>query len=151
MDKRRRSGDYDVGYAKPPTRTQFKPGNKAARGPRKKIKLDETNQILEDVFTEMVTVKVNGRPVKMSAIRAIIVQARNSALKGEDRGIKQVFDLIERRGLAGRPQDAEEKFREDMKGIGERLHAKLKRRVEADQRETEEKKRLEEQAKAKPA
>jgi hypothetical protein len=139
MSKHRKArADYQIGYAKPPKATQFKTGNKAARGPRKKARLDQINEMLEEVLTAPVLVRVQNRQVKMPAIRAIFVQARNSALKGDDRGIKQVFDFIERRGLAGRPQDAEEKFREEMKGIGEKLRLKLQKAVANDRRQQEE-------------
>jgi hypothetical protein len=135
MSKRKppHASDYVVGYGKPPASTQFKPGNQVARRRKEKPRLEAINSMVEEALLELVPVKLrNGRTVKIPAIKAIIVQARNRALQGDERGIKQVFEIIERRGLAGAPKTEQEKFYADLADVGARLKAKLEKRVAAD-------------------
>lgn len=131
-----RSGAYAVGYGKPPAASQFKPGNQAARRRREKPRLSGLNAMIEHSLLEKVPVKLrDGRTVKMSAIEAIIVQARNRALQGDDRGIKQVFEIIERRGLAGAPLTEQERYSQEMGDVREKLRIKLEKRIAADRAE----------------
>jgi hypothetical protein len=89
------TGDYEVGYGKPPKRTRFakgQSGNRRGRlGDTRNLKTD-----LRTVLEEDLTLTVGGREVKISAQRAVLVALRNKALKGDVRAAGMLIALLER-------------------------------------------------------
>jgi hypothetical protein len=89
------TGDYEVGYGKPPKRTRFAKGQSGNRRGRlrntRNLKAD-----LRTVIEEELTLTVGGREVKFSAQRAMLVALRNKALKGDVRAAGMLFALLER-------------------------------------------------------
>ena len=81
--KERRPGDpYEVGFGKPPKRTQFKKGrsgNPKGRPPRKPDVYSELTKVLR----EKVTVTIDGQPEKVTVQQALLLRLRDQALRGE--------------------------------------------------------------------
>jgi hypothetical protein len=89
------TGDYEVGYGKPPKKTRFAKGHSGNRRGRlrntRNLKTD-----LRTVLEENLTLTVGGREVKFSAQRAMLVALRNKALKGDVRAAGMLIALLER-------------------------------------------------------
>ncbi len=81
--RRRRPGDpYEVGYARPPQRTQFKKGlsgNPFGRPPKKPDFYTELTRVLHDT----VTITVDGEPQQVTVQQALLLRLRDEALRGE--------------------------------------------------------------------
>ena len=113
--------DYDVGYAKPPKHSQFKPGNTANPRGRPKGSKNKAPRwshggfdalIREEAYRSM-TINDNGRPVKMPVMQAVIRRVGIDALQGRSRA--QKLFLNELLGGAERRNDAKfETFQEGM-------------------------------------
>jgi hypothetical protein len=97
------TGEYDVGYGKPPAHSRFKPGNSAnPRGRPKgsKNKAPTWSQggfdalIREEAYRSF-TMNDNGRPVTMPLMQAVIRRVGLDALNGRARAQKLLLnDLI---------------------------------------------------------
>lgn len=89
---------YEVGYGKPPRRTQFKPGQSGnPRGrPRGQPNFKTT---LIEVFNERVVLRVGDRTRSVPANKAILLRIRNGALQGEPKAIAAYLQLIRGEGL----------------------------------------------------
>lgn len=84
-----KSGDYEVGYGKPPKHTQFKPnksGNPAGRPKRPKDMLGE----LAHELTKTVTATVGNKPIKVSQGQLIMMALVRSAMGGNLTAIRLV-------------------------------------------------------------
>jgi Family of unknown function (DUF5681) len=81
--KERRPGDpYEVGFAKPPKRTQFKKGrsgNPSGRPPKKPDLYSELTKVLR----ENVTIITDGQPETVTVQQALLLRLRDQALRGE--------------------------------------------------------------------
>lgn len=80
------SGNYEVGYKKPPQGTQFQKGtsgNPKGRPPGSR----RLATFVQKVLGEQIVVKVNGRQTRMSMIEAIIRQLANQAVRGDYRSM----------------------------------------------------------------
>ena len=81
--RRRRPGDpYEVGYARPPQRTQFKKGlsgNPYGRPPKKPDFYTELTQVLHDT----VIITFEGEPQQVTVQQALLLRLRDEALRGE--------------------------------------------------------------------
>jgi hypothetical protein len=105
--------DYEVGYKKPPVATRFQTGD--GRGNRKGRLKNSANfkTDLKEELAETITLKVNGRPQKMSKQRAMIKTLVINAIKGGDRAIGKTCDLQIRLGLDDEQERAEALSPED--------------------------------------
>ncbi len=94
-DRHRHPGDpYDVGYGKPPKKTQFKKGlsgNPNGR-PRKKPNLYTE---LKAVLRESVTVTIEGEPEPVTVQQALLLRLRDEALRGEVWAVKLLQKLVD--------------------------------------------------------
>jgi hypothetical protein len=81
--KERRPGDpYEVGFGKPPKRTQFKKGrsgNPKGRPPKK----PDLHSELTKVLRENVTIITDGQPETVTVQQALLLRLRDQALSGE--------------------------------------------------------------------
>ena len=94
MAKRKRPGDYEVGYGKPPVHAQFKPGHSGnSKGRRKGIRNFQTD--LRTELNALVTVTLDGQPRKVSRQLATVLVLIKKALNGDIRAGKLVFDLAQ--------------------------------------------------------
>jgi hypothetical protein len=86
-----RNGDK-VGYGKPPTHSQFQPGQSGNPAGRPKG-LRNLQTDVKGTLKVPVTVREGGRPRKISTQEGILMVLREKALKGDTRAIERVCDL----------------------------------------------------------
>lgn len=92
--KRSPSGDYEVGYGKPPKHTQFMPGQSGNKGRRKK-RPETQAEIVARVRDEMII--LNGQ--KISKFELAVTSTLNQTIKsGKPRDLKALLDLLDRHG-----------------------------------------------------
>ncbi len=98
--------DYDVGYAKPPVDTRFKPGQSGNPRGRPKGAKSKSNRLpalneerLKTAITEeayrMISVRDGDRLVEMPVIQAIIRSITLTAAKGNQRSQRMCVDLLQ--------------------------------------------------------
>jgi hypothetical protein len=88
--------DYEVGYAKPPKATQFKPGNKFGKGRPKGAK--NLSTIVNEAFGAKVPAKINGKTKKISKIELAVHQLANTASSGDSKAIAKALELYQQHG-----------------------------------------------------
>lgn len=85
--------DYDIGYMKPPHDKQFLPGlsgNKSGRPRGSK----NTYKLLDDLLNKKITIVQDGKTIQINKKTAILLQAVNSASKGDMKAIQTIFPHI---------------------------------------------------------
>jgi hypothetical protein len=105
MGKTERSpGDpYEVGFGKPPKRTQFRrgrSGNPYGRPPKK----PDLHGELAKVLHEDVTITVEGQPEKVTVQQALLLRLRDQALRGDlwaQKLLQKVIGALPERGTEG--------------------------------------------------
>ncbi len=88
--------DYEVGYAKPPKATQFKPGNKFGKGRPKGAK--NLSTIVKEASDAKVPAKINGKTKKVSKIELTVHQLANKASSGDPKAIAKALELYQQHG-----------------------------------------------------
>lgn len=87
------SGDYHVGYRKPPKETRFKPGQSGnPKGRPKGIKNLATD--LEEELQEKILVTEGGKQQETTKQRAMLKSLFAKALKGDTRAVGVLINLI---------------------------------------------------------
>lgn len=81
---------YDIGYGKPPEETRFSKGKSGNPSGRPKGSRN-TYKLLEDLLAQKVTIMQDGKPVRIPKKAAILLQAVNSATKGDLKAISTIF------------------------------------------------------------
>lgn len=94
--------NYDVGYKKPPKRSQFKPGQSGnPKGKPKGAKGLKTD--LREEMAERVTINENGKRIKVTKQRLMIKALAQKAAKGDVKAAAQLVSLtIQSFGLEDR-------------------------------------------------
>lgn len=104
------SGDYDVGYGKPPVETRFKKGqpsrNPLGRGARKARAPQNPAKLFENIMQEPVMLKMGGKTVAVDMWEAIIRQLRSKALQGDKAAIRQLLSLAKQFGCLDKVEKA---------------------------------------------
>ena len=90
MDDEKNS--YDVGYRKPPQRTQFQKGHSGNPKGRPRRSKSVSTLVREALF-ELVEVRENGRRKKISKFSVALTQLFNRAAGGDLRAIEQVLKI----------------------------------------------------------
>jgi len=92
-DKAENADDYEVGYKKPPRHTRYRPGQSGNQKGRpkgvKNLKID-----LVDELSERVTIKENGRQLKVSKQRLMIKALIAKAVTGDTRAANLAISLL---------------------------------------------------------
>jgi hypothetical protein len=89
---------YEVGYRKPPKKTQFqkgKSGNPKGR-PKRTQDFKSLSRVLRDLALKEVQGQVNGKPSNLSCMEAVVAKQFSEALKGNIPAAKFVMTLIEK-------------------------------------------------------
>jgi len=96
--KRGPKGDYEVGYAKPPTEHRFKPGNNAnPKGRRRGTK--NRSVVIRDVLLQEITVRLGGETKQMSKLEALFEKTLSEALAGDKKSAALIFSVAQKEGL----------------------------------------------------
>jgi hypothetical protein len=90
------SGEYAVGYKKPPAHSRFKPGNKAAKGRRRSPPADiDFAGDLERVLLSTVEVKIDGKLQRRTKAAIVLEQYVNNLMKNPSTNHKYLKELME--------------------------------------------------------
>jgi hypothetical protein len=84
------SNDYEVGYGKPPVISQFKPGESGNRKGRPRGSKN-TYTLLNDILNQKITLKENGKALKLTKKSAMLIQLINKGVKGDTKAISILF------------------------------------------------------------
>ncbi len=106
MARRKRKGDYDVGYGKPPRSGQFKPGQSGNPRGRPKKTPALTEQIAE-VLHGNVTVTEGGKRRTVTTLEAFMMREVRKALEGDPRASANLLKLLPMLERAGAQQGAD--------------------------------------------
>lgn len=88
-----KDGDNEVGYCRPPRRTQFKKGQSGnPRGRPRAAK--SVGDIIEEVYFREITITENGKRRKVPLMKVILQQLGNGAAKGDLRHMDRVLKLL---------------------------------------------------------
>jgi Family of unknown function (DUF5681) len=117
-----RSGsDCEVGYARPPKATRFRPGQSGnPTGYRKGTKTIGAR--LEELVNSKVTVTEHGRSRRISRLDVMLRQLANDAMRGDQRALKLLIKFFHRyrAGVEGIVRD-EEMTTEDLEILSDYL------------------------------
>jgi hypothetical protein len=100
------SGEYEVGFGKPPLRSRFKPGQSGNPKGRPRGSKNLAT-LLDEELNARVPITENGKRKNVTMRKAISKQTVRKAAAGEERFIKLVFELDQRRSVreASAPSD----------------------------------------------
>jgi hypothetical protein len=120
------TGQYQVGYGRPPAHARFKPGRSGnPRGRPKGAKNEDT--ILREIMNRPIEIREAGRPRKISVLAAILLKFTENALKGDP---KSATFLLNRYGLAERnapqPDGLDQDDRELLDSYVQALNTRMK-------------------------
>jgi len=82
--------NYEIGYMKPPRETRFKPGQSGNKLGRPKSGKN-TYKLLDDLLNQRALVMKDGKDVKINKKTAILLQAVNSAAKGNIKALQMLL------------------------------------------------------------
>lgn len=123
--KRSPTGDYAVGYCKPPAHGQFKPGQSGfPTGRPKGAKNEDT--IVREVMSRRVALSLGGKVRKVSLLEAVWTKIADDALKGNAKA--QTLFTNRARSLGENGPDTSATLSPD----DEQVLASYHRQVEAD-------------------
>ena len=97
MPKRRfpGSGDYGVGYGRPPQTTQFKSGKSG--NPKGRPKGSRTvGVMLQEILERRVSVNENGKTRRLPTLEVMLRRLANDAMRSDQRATKLLLSLIDR-------------------------------------------------------
>src|ERR1700730_18215022 len=76
--------EYEVGYRKPPKKSQFKKGQSGNPKASKKTEpIDDLRVVIDGVLAELVTIRDGGKTRTVSKLEAMLQAQRLNALKGD--------------------------------------------------------------------
>ena len=90
MSKKKASDSYEVGYGKPPKNSQFKKGVSGNPKGRPKKAPDFYAELMK-ASRSFITVNDNGKRIRISKLRGIVMQLMNKALTGDIRAMRILF------------------------------------------------------------
>ncbi|MBW3096042.1 DUF5681 domain-containing protein [Pseudohoeflea coraliihabitans] len=89
------TGDYEVGYGKPPVKNQFQKGNCANPNGRPK-KRNDLLSIFDRVMGEKIAIKKDGISKSMSTVEALMMRLARDALAGNRGAMRDIISLLSR-------------------------------------------------------
>ncbi len=128
-NQKKPSGDYTVGYGKPPKSGQIKKGERRNPKGRPKGSKNLKTDLLEELG-EMMRVRESGKEHRISKQRALIKTQVARALNGNDRAAAKIIDLyLKVVGIEDAAADADLSLTEDEREVIENLGERLRRRA----------------------
>ncbi|MCL2673668.1 MAG: DUF5681 domain-containing protein [Alphaproteobacteria bacterium] len=79
-----------VGFCRPPKATRFKPGQSGNPTGRPRGSKN-TYKLLDGILNQNVQVTQDGKPIRISKKAAVLLQAVNTAVKGDIKSIQTLF------------------------------------------------------------
>jgi hypothetical protein len=84
--------DYDIGYGKPPQKSQFKKGQSGNPNGRPKGSKNAAS-LFNEIFDQQVTVVKNGKPTKVPIMQAMLMKLAAMAMGGDMKAMAKVLEL----------------------------------------------------------
>jgi Family of unknown function (DUF5681) len=81
------SGDYEVGYGRPPQATRWRQGQSGNLGRRKAPRAATNAEIIDELLVAQVAITKKGRPQRVTTLEAILLQLAKKALLGDHRAL----------------------------------------------------------------
>ncbi len=100
--------DEDVGYARPPKATRFKPGRSGNPNGRPKSRPKDTHGLLEKILEGKIDVTERGQRKKYSVREVLLKTVTNKAASGDLRALSAVMKLMKDYLPEAPPPQAEE-------------------------------------------
>ena len=85
--------DYEVGYGRPPEKTQFRPGQSGNPKGRKR-KPKSTQDQMKSILSKRITINEAGQSKRMTLQEVMLRSIANNAAKGDLRAANFVLNLI---------------------------------------------------------
>jgi hypothetical protein len=85
--------DYAVGYRRPPLHSRFQPGQSGNPSGNKRG-VRSLKQDLQQELIETVTVRENGKQLKLSKQQLVVKALVSKAAKGDTRAIAKLIDVV---------------------------------------------------------
>jgi hypothetical protein len=120
MEKKGRGDAYEVGFGKPPKRTQFKKGHSGNPKGRPRTQPDLYSELTK-VLREKVTITVDGQQEKVTVQQALLRRLRDQALRGEFWAQRLALKVV-----AALPESGTESGHVDMQRIGAKFDLLMK-------------------------
>ncbi len=128
-DKKKPTGDYPIGYCRPPMEHRIKKGEQKNPKGRPKGSKNLKTDLLEELG-EMLRVHERGREHHISKQRALIKTQVARALNGIDRAAAKIIDLyLKVVGIEDAAADADLSLTEDEREVIEKLGERLRHRA----------------------
>ena len=124
-------GDYEVGYGKPPTRTQFKRGQSGNPKGRPEGTKDLKTDLMEEM-RERILVREGGTQKQLSKERALLKALTAKAIRGDTRAANVVLSMVLRLLEDGPSEDADMPLSPEEWAILQTLEERLPRKREID-------------------
>ena len=138
-DKKKPTGDYPVGYCRPPVEHRIKKNERKNPKGRPKGSKNLKTDLLEELGEQM-KVREDGKERRISKQRALIKTQVARALNGNDRAAAKILDLyLKVIGLEDAADDADLPLTEDERAVIEKLEERLLRRADLTARKTDDK------------
>ena len=118
-----KTGDYEVGYGKPPRHTRFKKGQSGNLRGRPSGSKNLSTLVIE-ALNELVVVAENGGRRKITKRQAIITQLVNQSAKADWRATKLVLEILQAIEARTEPAAAETSFDAADERVIEQLRAR---------------------------
>ena len=96
--KRQPTGDYGVGYCRPPEATQFKKGQSGNRRGRPKGTKNIATH-LNEILQERISVREGGKVRTMSKAEAMLQKVTHRAMMGDPKALSSIIALARMSGL----------------------------------------------------
>ena len=93
MSKKKGGGEYEVGYGRPPRRTQFEPGQSGNPNGRPRKAPSPINPMVKEAQAR-IKISVNGKSKNMKVWEAIILKLRKDALSDDPRARRDYLKLL---------------------------------------------------------
>jgi|GEM_PF-6603506 len=90
---------YKVGTGKPPIHTRFQRGNAGNRKGRLKAPEIDVGEAMISIGAERRSVKLNGRPKKMSRLELTVARQIETAVKGNTRAARAILERAIKHGF----------------------------------------------------
>ena len=122
------SGDYDVGYGRPPKHTRFKKGRSGNPKGRPKSTKSLLNDLSEEL-QEQVIVREGPNEMRITKQRAMVKSMTAKAIKGEPRAFTILYAMMLRLPEVGDADNTEAPLTEDERAALATLEAQILRRA----------------------
>ena len=118
------SGDYDVGYGKPPQHTRFRKGQSGNPTGRPKGAKNLKTELMEEL-QEQILVREGGRQKHVSKQRAMLKSLTAKAVQGDTKAASVILGIVYRLCHADEGEDAETPIPAEDLAILENLRERL--------------------------